>query len=371
MYHSDDNEIKAIERVLKSKKLFRYQGKDVETECSLFEKNFSRYLNTKNSLLLSSGTNALVTALFSLGISEGDEVLIPAYTFFATAAAVIELRAIPVVVNVDEYLSFESKDLENKLTPKTKALIAVHMDGYPCDMEFLSTFCAKNSLQLIEDTAQAVGGNYKGKKLGSIGAFGCYSFNVDKIISCGEGGAITTNNAEYFQKAFLYHDTCNQFGPTCKDNYTIEKFSGKSMRVSEIQGAMINVQLEKLEFILEQLKKRKRQLDTHLKEVGFKLLPTYDNEGECHTTSRVLCDDAAQNGKLVIELNKLMIKANSPMVRPAHQVWQWHHLLPKEKVQTKFDFLPSIDILSRILLIHVSLEGTDNEWIELIQKIRR
>jgi dTDP-4-amino-4,6-dideoxygalactose transaminase len=143
------------------------------------------------------------------------------------------------------------------------------------------------------------------------------------------------------------------------------------MRVSEIQGAMINVQLEKLEFILEQLKKRKRQLDTHLKEIGFKLLPTYDNEGECHTTSRVLCDDATQNGKLVIELNKLMIKANSPMVRPAHQVWQWHHLLPKEKPQTKFDFLPSIDILSRILLIHVSLEGTDNEWIELIQKIRR
>lgn len=367
MYYCDDLEIKAIERVLKTKKLFRYQGKDAETECSLFETKFAHYIDSKKSILLSSGTNALVNALFSLGITEGDEVLIPAYTFFATAAAVIELKAIPVVVNVDQFLSFDLEDLQKKISEKTKALIAVHMDGYACNMGALTDFCQTNKLALIEDCAQAVGGKYQNKKLGSFGQFGCFSFNVDKIISCGEGGALSINSEELFQKAFLYHDTCNQFGVTHKDLYSIEKFSGKSMRASEIQGAMMNVQLDRLDTILSDLKKRKGLLDKRFAELGFELIPTYDAEGECATTTRLLCKDAAAVNAMVVTLNNLGIRTNSPMLRPAHHIWQWHSLLPKK--QHKFDFLPTIDLLSRVLLIHVTLDESLNEWEEKLQRI--
>jgi 8-amino-3,8-dideoxy-alpha-D-manno-octulosonate transaminase len=369
MYYSDELEIEAIKKVLTKKNLFRYQGKDVETECSLFEKNFTHYLNTKKAILLSSGTNAIVNALFCLDLKEGDEVIIPAYTFFATAAAILELNVIPVVVNVNEYLSFDQVDLQKKTTPKTKALIAVHMDGYPCDMNFLNTFCTEHQLALIEDVAQAVGGTYKDKKLGTFGSFGCFSFNMDKIITCGEGGALSINHEELYQKAFLYHDTCNQFGPTNKDLYSIEKFSGKSMRASEIQGAMINVQLGRLDTILHDLKIRKLLLDRHITKIGLRLVPTFETNGECATTTRVFCQDPAMVNKLVLKLNKLNIKTNSPMLRPAHHVWQWQSLLPSKKAQHKFDFLPSIDILSRVLLIHISLDYNLKEWTDLIELI--
>nr|BDT30130.1 aminotransferase class I/II-fold pyridoxal phosphate-dependent enzyme [Bacteriovorax sp. HI3] len=367
MYYCDDLEIKAIERVLKTKKLFRYQGKDVETECSQFEKSFARYLNSKHSILLSSGTNALVNALFSLGITKGDEVLIPAYTFFATAAAVLELNATPVVVNIDQYLSFDSQDLQHKISDKTKALIAVHMDGYACNINSLTDFCQTHNIALIEDCAQAVGGQYQNKKLGSFGAFGCFSFNVDKIISCGEGGALSVNDEELYQKAFLYHDTCNQFGATHKDLYSIAKFSGKSMRASEIQGAMMNVQLDRLDTIIADLKIRKDFLDHRFSELGFEHIPVYDKNGECFTTTRLLCKDAAAVNAMVISLNNLGIKTNSPMLRPAHHIWQWHALLPK--TQHKFDFLPTIDILSRVLLVHVTLDETIEEWQEKLKRI--
>jgi 8-amino-3,8-dideoxy-alpha-D-manno-octulosonate transaminase len=367
MYYCDDLEVKAIERVIKNKKLFRYQGKEIETECSLFEKDFAKHLNVKNTVLLSSGTNALVNALFCAGIGPGDEVLVPAYTFFATAAAVIELNAVPVIVNIDRYLSFDQVDLKQKITANTKAIIAVHMDGCPCDMDSLKALAKTHNLFLIEDVAQAVGGSYHNKKLGSIGDFGCYSFNMDKIISCGEGGAIAVNDNVIYQKAFLYHDTCNQFGPTSKDLYTISKFSGKSMRASEIQGAMMNVQLSRLPVILNDLRERKYILDEHLLSLGMELVPVYDKEGECGTTSRVYCKDIAMVNHLVLELSKLHFRANSPILRPAHNVWQWHSLLTSK--QTKFDFLSSMDILARVLFIHVSLDGSLDEWKMMVGKI--
>lgn len=370
MYYCDDLEMQAIERVLKSKKLFRYQGKDVETECTIFEKKFASYLSTAQTLLVSSGTNALVNALFCLGVQEGDEVLIPAYTFFATASAVLELRATPVVVNINESLSYDMEDLQRKVTSKTKVLIAVHMDGYPADMNALIQFCQSRSISLVEDVAQAAGGSYQHKKLGTFGTFGCFSFNVDKIISCGEGGALSINDQSLFQKAFLYHDGCNQFGASSKEFYTIEKFPGKSMRVSEIQGAMINVQLDRLDSILFNLRERKKILDEHLISIGFQLIPTFDAAGECATTSRVLCSDPHRVNTLVVQINELGIKTNSPLLRPAHHVWAWQSLLNSPLSKNKFDYLGSIELLSRVLLIHINLELNPVEWMARIKSIK-
>lgn len=361
MYYSDEAEIQAISNVLRKKKLFRYQGKDVDTECSLFEKEFSDYLGNGHSVLLSSGTNALVTALASLKIGPGDEVIVPAYTFFATLAAILEVGARPVIVNVDQYLGLDLNEVKKSLTPATKAIIPVHMDGYACDMDSIVGICQEHNLFLIEDAAQAVGGKFKGQSLGTFGDAGCFSFNVDKVISCGEGGAIFTKNQELYQKSMMFHDTCNQFGPTMKESYTITPFVGRSMRVSEIQGAMIRVQLGRLDKIIQDLKERKYILEEELKKYNVSLVPMHDS-GECGTTTRFYLSSPNDVKDTIIKLHQIGLKATSPILRPAHNVWQWLHLIPADKRNSKINFFPTIDLLSKTVNINISLEESAEEW---------
>lgn len=362
MYYSDEAEIQAISNVLRKKKLFRYQGKDVETECSLFEKEFSNYLGNGHSVLLSSGTNALVTALASLNIGPGDEVIVPAYTFFATLAAILEVGAKPIIVNVNTYLGLDLSEVKKSLTPATKAIIPVHMDGYPCDMDSIVSLCQEHNLFLIEDAAQAVGGKFKDQALGTFGDAGCFSFNVDKVISCGEGGAIFIKDQELYQKSMMFHDTCNQFGPTMKESYTITPFVGRSMRVSEIQGAMIRVQLGRLDNIIQDLKERKNILEEELKKYNVNLVPTHDS-GECGTTTRFYLSSPNDVKDTIIKLHQIGLKATSPILRPAHNVWQWLHLIPADKRNSKINFFPTIDLLSKTVNINISLEESTEEWI--------
>lgn len=361
MYYSDEAEIQAISNVLRKKKLFRYQGKDVETECSLFEKEFSKYLGEGHSVLLSSGTNALVTALAALNIKAHDEVIVPAYTFFATLAAILEVGAIPVIVNVNDHLTLDLNEVKKAITPSTKAIIPVHMDGYPCDMESLIEICQEHKLYLIEDAAQAVGAKYKNKSLGTFGDAGCFSFNVDKVISCGEGGAIFIKDQELYQKSMMFHDTCNQFGPTMKESYTISPFIGRSMRVSEIQGAMIRVQLGRLDTIIHDLKKRKTILEKELEKYNVKLVPSHDSS-DCGTTIRFYLTSPNDVKETIIKLHQIGFKATSPILRPAHNVWQWLHLIPTDKRNSKLNFFPTIDLLSKTVNINISLEESDEEW---------
>lgn len=362
MFLCDKAEIDAVSRVITSKKIFRYQGADVETECSKFEKEFSQYLNIPYTLFLSSGTNALVTALFVNGIGPGVEVLVPSYTFFATISAIIEVGAIPVIININEALLMDLDEAKKKITNKTKAIIAVHMDGESCDMDLICFFAKENNLLLIEDVAQAIGGSFKGKKLGTFGNAGCFSFNVDKIISCGEGGAVVINNGENYQKALMYHDTCNQFGPSCKDLYTIESFSGKSMRASEIQGAMIRVQLTKLEEIIALLKVRKKLLKERLNALEIEILDSSDDQGSCSTTMRVKLKDPSALKEFVVQLNSLGLKSIPALMRPGHNVWNWLPLLKKYGNYNRNQFLQTIDYLSSTVIIFMSLEECEDEW---------
>jgi 8-amino-3,8-dideoxy-alpha-D-manno-octulosonate transaminase len=362
MYYSDEAEIQAISNVLRKKKLFRYQGKNVETECSLFEKEFSKYLGNGRSVLLSSGTNALVTALAALNIKANDEVIVPAYTFFATFAAILEIGAKPVIVNVNNHLTLDLNEVKKAITPLTKAIMPVHMDGYPCEMDSLVQICQENNLFLIEDAAQAVGGKFKNQALGSFGDAGCFSFNVDKVITCGEGGAIFVKDQEIYQRAMMFHDTCNQFGPTMKDSYTITPFIGRSMRVSEIQGAMIRVQLGRLDKIIHDLKERKAILEKELEKYNVTLVPAYDS-GDCGTTTRFYLSSPHDVKDTIIKLHHIGLKATSPILRPAHNVWQWLHFIPSDKRNSKINFFPTIDLLSKTVNINISLEESTEEWI--------
>ena len=198
MYTVGDEEIEAITRVIRSGEMFRYHEGG---ECERFEQRYAEFLGVEHVALTASGTNALTAAVISLGLGPGDEVLVPAHTYMATALAVLAAGAIPVVVDVDESITIDPAAVDDAVGPHTKAVIPVHMWGAVCDMNAIMEIAARRDLRVIEDGCQAVGGSYEGRKVGTIGDIGAFSFNYFKNMTAGEGGAVASDHAELMQRA--------------------------------------------------------------------------------------------------------------------------------------------------------------------------
>ena len=328
MYEIGSEELNDLEELFKTKKFFRYQGRDVATHSSLFEKEFSQYLGMKHSLFVTSGTNALFLALKSLGVGEGDEVIVPSYTFIATITAVLHVGAIPIVASIGKGLTLDASLISSKITPKTKAIIPVHMDGYPTDMDSLISLAEVHKLLIIEDVAQAVGGEYKGRKLGSFGHASCFSFNVDKIISCGEGGLVAFPEENTYKKALMLHDAPVSFGMTYKDYLSdIPREVGFSMRMSEISAVIMRKQLSRLDHIIQKLRIQKKVLLSQLSIISDKLLEVSDPEGDCSTHIHIRCADPLQASELAKSLTEDGVLATPLYARPVHCFWHWQELL--------------------------------------------
>jgi 8-amino-3,8-dideoxy-alpha-D-manno-octulosonate transaminase len=378
MYITDQNDVKAIEELILSKDYFRNKGTGRSGHCTTFESDFAKKMNSTHALLVTSGTNALICALSSLDLQTDDEVIIPSFTFFATAVAVVNSGAIPVIVNIDDSLMIDPTEVEQAITKKTKAIIAVHMDGHACDMGALKIIADKYSLKLIEDTAQACGGSYKGKRLGSIGDIGCFSFNVDKIISCGEGGALITNNRNYYEKSLCIQDACCSFGPTFKDSFTeILPFVGQSMRVSEISGALMNVQLTRLDSILETLRIRSNILNEVFSTNEILMIKSNDQLGDCGTSINIILNSHHRVKQVFTALANSNIITFPIAARHAHASWQWSEMLEKRIPQGRYhksQYLKSIDLLTTTLKIKVPFDMPTDETInyaEMISKVIR
>ncbi len=362
MHLIGDLELEAVKRVIEKQKLFRYQV-DVESECQAFEREFAAHLGVKHALLVTSGTNALVAALVALGIGPGDEVIIPAYTFFATAQAVYLVGATPVVINIDKKLSIDLSEAEKKITSHTKAIMPVHMDGLPTDMEAILALANKYNLLVIEDTAQALGGSFKGKHLGTWGEIGCFSLNQDKNITAGEGGIVVTNSDELYEKLFCLQDGSGFFNPANKDFYKLTTpFVGMSMRVSEISGAIARVQLTRLQKILEGLRERKSIFVRELqKQTKAQVILGSCSEGDCSTSLHLLFKDPMEaqfKGRLLREKELHFLP---PTMRPAHVAWKWAALLKNEKSLSQANFLGTTEILMSLLKMDISLKWTLEE----------
>ena len=199
-------------RVLEKKRIFRYLPEGLEdSETAQLEREYAQFVGTKYALAVNSGTSALICALIGAGVGPGDEVIIPAYTWVTTACAVVAVGAVPVLCgSTTPYL--DPEDMAAKITPRTKAIIAVHMRGMSCDMERIMAAARLHNLKVIEDVAQANGGSYKGKPLGSFGDVGCFSLQQSKVITTGEGGMLVTDSEEIWQRAVIYHDErCTSF----------------------------------------------------------------------------------------------------------------------------------------------------------------
>ena len=251
MYIVGQEEIDAIAQVIRSGALFRY---GIGSECDRFEQHYAEYLGTAHVALTCSGTYALTAAVTALGIGPGDEVLVPAHTYMATAMAVLAAGAIPVIVDVDESITIDPDAIDDAVGPRTRAVIPVHMWGAACAMDRIMAVAARHDLLVLEDTCQGIGGAYEGRKLGTIGHAGAFSFNYYKNMTAGEGGAVCTADDAIAERVRCAIDPCHFYWQGRSDQQ--KPFAGNGARASEIMGAMLNVQLGRLPGMIEAMHAR-------------------------------------------------------------------------------------------------------------------
>ncbi|WP_139855649.1 DegT/DnrJ/EryC1/StrS family aminotransferase [Aequorivita sinensis] len=255
-------ERKQVNDVLETGVLMRYGFDGMRNnhwKAKEFESLFAKRMDAEYCQLVSSGTAALTVALASAGIGAGDEVIMPTFTFVASFESILALGAVPILVDIDETLTLDPKAVEAAITEKTKCVMPVHMCGSMADLRTLKAICDKHNLILLEDACQALGGTYEGKPLGSYGDLGCFSFDYVKTITCGEGGAIITNNKEYAKNADHYQDHGHDHVGNDRGAES-HPFLGYNFRISELNAAVGLAQLDKLDEILNTQKENYRIL---------------------------------------------------------------------------------------------------------------
>jgi len=238
---------------------------------SEFEQKFPEYIGVKYATLTTSGTTALHLALKAVGIGPGDEVIIPAFTMIACAFSVCYCGAKPVFVDCDRETWNINPDLiEDKITAKTKAIMAVHIYGHPCDMDSILAIAKKHNLVVLEDAAEAIGSKYKGKNCGSLSDIACFSFFANKMITCGEGGAVLTNNQAFFDKCRYFKNLCFAID---KPREYMHNNIGFNYRLTNVHAAILLAQLEKADTYINLRRKHAHHYNERLKEVKGITLP--------------------------------------------------------------------------------------------------
>ncbi len=256
----DEKERRALMQVLKSRVWWRTPG----TRTLEFERKFASYHQAKHGIAVTNGTAALEVVLAALGVGPSDEVIVPDFTFIATASAVLAAGALPVLVDVtpDTYC-LDPSLVEERITDRTKAIIAVHMGGHPADLDRLPEIARRHGIRLVEDSAHAHGSEWKGRKIGAIGDIGTFSFQASKLITAGEGGIIITNDDELERRARSVHDCGRMPGEWFYSHFIY----GSNYRLSEWQGAILTQQLSRLDKQATVRTKNAAYLDRVLPEI--------------------------------------------------------------------------------------------------------
>jgi len=307
-----EEEQREVLDVLSRKVLFRYEF-DAQREgvykVETFEREFARYSGSRHALAVSSGTAALRVALAALGVGPGDEVITQGFTFVATWEAILDAGALPVFAEIDETLCLDPNDLEARITPRTRAVIPVHMCGGQARVEEIVSAAGRHGVPVIEDTAQSCGGRLGERALGSFGALGTFSFDSVKTLTTGEGGMVITDDEELYLRASEYHDHGHDHDPSVGRGLEKRRFFGFNHRMMELQGALGLAQLRKLEpVILPRQRRNKRVLREALEKhdgITFRDLPDPGGDsatflvfflptaGKARAFNRVLSDEGA------------------------------------------------------------------------------
>src|SRR6516162_6429896 len=304
-----EEEIQEVLEVLRGGYLFRYGisvGADVDLrfkgkvyQC---EQEIASYAGVRYAVAVNSGTSALLAALVGLGIGPGDEVIVPGFTFIASISSIVHSKAVPVLAEIDETFNVDPEDVKRKITPQTRAIMAVHMMGNPARLDELKRIGEDHAIPILEDCAQAFGATYNGRTVGSVGRAGTYSFNVYKTITSGDGGMVVTNDEEIYRRAFAFHD---QGHSPLRTGVEIgnRPFFGLDFRFTEVQAAILLAQLRKLPKMLAKLrcnKKRYKELISDLPGIEFREIT--DPAGEIATMLTVILPTAEIAEKITAEL---------------------------------------------------------------------
>ncbi|WP_437395292.1 DegT/DnrJ/EryC1/StrS family aminotransferase [Flagellimonas lutimaris] len=376
-----DKERKEVQDVMDSGVLMRYgfdamrngHWKTKELENGLAERMQSKYAHA-----VSSGTAALTVALASAGIGAGDEVIMPTFTFVASFESILALGAVPVLVDIDDTLTLKPQAVENAITPRTKVVMPVHMCGSMANLDALKAICDKHGLLLLEDACQAIGGTYDGKPLGSIGDLGCFSFDYVKTITCGEGGAVITNNKAYYENAHKYSDHGHDH---IGNNRGAEghPFLGYNFRISEMNAAVGVAQVSRLdEFIAIQKRNYTilREALSSIPEIVFRTVPDGGEENYSFLNFFLPTEDISKKSHQALSENGVdgcFYWYNNNW----HYYKKWEHLtnlkslgnLPKDVKESlpdysKADFSESDKWMSRNISCLIKLGWSEEEAVQ-------
>jgi 8-amino-3,8-dideoxy-alpha-D-manno-octulosonate transaminase len=386
-------ELVKTDKNLEGPHLFRYYNPR-PSKVEAAERAFAELLGVQHCLAVNSCTSALVCAYRALGIGAGDEVIVPAYTFFATAATVVAANAIPVIVEVDDTLCLDPAAVEEAIGRRTKAIVPVHMRGAPAQMDAILDVARRKGLPVIEDVAQAGGGSFQGKRLGNLGTIGCFSFDYYKVQASGEGGFVATNDPWLYTRAQSWHDTAACWRP---DRFSSERqpgelFCGENYRMSELQGAVALAQIRKTDAMLAGYRRAHRRIKEAIEPIpGLTFRRVPDESGDTGICLVLLLKNAEVTRRTMLAMQAEGVPAGGiydQKVRDWHIYAYWEHILERKHVApdglpwsaVAADELPkyskamcprTLDLLGRAIMIDIHWRYSDTDCDNIALGINR
>jgi 8-amino-3,8-dideoxy-alpha-D-manno-octulosonate transaminase len=386
-----DEERREVQDVLDTGVLFRYgfeQARKGHWKARTFESELADRLGVKYCHLCSSGTAALSTAMASCGVGAGDEVIVPAFTFVATLEAVLLAGGIPIFAEIDETLCLGPDAVEAAMGPRAKAVMLVHMCGSMAHIDAITDLCKRKGVVLIEDACQALGATFNGKSLGTFGHMGCFSFDPVKTITCGEGGAIVTDDRDLYTIAENYADHGHDHLGSDR-GLEGHPILGTNFRISELNAAVGLAQLRKLDLILERQRAHKRTIKEALGEIpGIFFRDVPDEEGDSATFLSFFLPTESAARKVAKELGEAGVDGCFYWYdNNWHYLRNWDHFkmlsfpfrLPLHLIEDRPDYEKielsrSDSIMSRLVSMLIKLSWTEediSERIETMTKVLR
>lgn len=380
----DDEEKQELIEVIDSRNPFRHVGGKV----AQFEREYAKYLGAKYVIGVTSGTTALYAAMAALEIGPGDEVICPAWNWYADYDTIILSGALPVFAEIDESFGIDPDDIERHITPRTKAIIVAHLQGGICEMDRIMAIARKHNIRVLEDFAQCVGGTYKGKHVGTIGDIGINSFQLSKTITSGEGGAVVTNDPVLYERAFRFHDVGNIsrcFNETIGRG-VLSGFASCNFRMSELTAAVLRAQLRKLDTICNNLRANARKVKEGIQDLpGIKFRKTGCPDGDLGYAVMIDMGNRQRRDRFLRALRAEGISAIGPagsVILPAdprvehkrtiHPEWPSFTSERGRQIQYGAASCPkTIDILNRFGGPHIGPKYTDQDIADIIKAVRK
>ena len=388
--HYDSAEKAQVDEVVDTGVPFRFSGRGgvSPVKVATFEKEFAEKIGARFALAVSSGTAALECAIAALQIGPGDEVIMPAWTWHSNCTAVVRAGALPVFAEIDESFNLDPSDIEARITPQTKAIMAVHLQGNPANLDPILGVARKHNVRVIEDCSQSVGASYKGRRLGSMGDIGTYSHQESKTITSGEGGTLVSSNPELFERAVRFHDVGNIRSPHTDrlGGVQLAPFVGTNLRMSEFTGGVMLAQLRKLDRIIGAARENASRVYAGLQaipDLRFRLRP--DPAGDLGSPVFIRFDSKAQRDRFMELMNAENVPVNPPggsvilPVQPyienkttVHPAWpSWTSERGKAIRYGAASCPRTIDILSRFAGVPVGPKYTRQDTEDIVAAVRK